>query len=412
MPGNKAVAYIEPHRVEVQTIDYPKLELQDGPGVNPANVGRQCHHGVILRCVATNICGSDQHMVRGRTTAPAGLVLGHEITGEVVEVGRDVEFIKQGDLCSVPFNIACGRCRNCKEGRTDVCLNVNPDRPGSAYGYVDMGGWVGGQAEYVMVPYADWNLLPFPDKDQAMEKILDLTMLSDIFPTGYHGCVSAGVTTGSQVYIAGAGPVGLAAAHSAQLLGASVVIVGDMNAQRLDQARSFGCETVDLTKDASLGEQIEQILGVPEVDAAVDAVGFEARGHGDQAGQEKPATVLNSIMQVTRAAGKLGIPGLYVTGDPGAVDAAAQEGSLSIRIGLGWAKSHTFTTGQCPVMRYHRGLMKAILQERCTIAKAVNATVIGLDDAPRGYQDFDSGVSKKFVLDPHNNLADKRAIAA
>ncbi|MDI2028216.1 formaldehyde dehydrogenase, glutathione-independent [Saccharopolyspora sp. TS4A08] len=412
MPGNKAVAYIEPHRVEVQTIDYPKLELQDGPGVNPANVGRQCHHGVILRCVATNICGSDQHMVRGRTTAPAGLVLGHEITGEVVEVGRDVEFIKQGDLCSVPFNIACGRCRNCKEGRTDVCLNVNPDRPGSAYGYVDMGGWVGGQAEYVMVPYADWNLLPFPDKDQAMEKILDLTMLSDIFPTGYHGCVSAGVTTGSQVYIAGAGPVGLAAAHSAQLLGASVVIVGDMNAQRLDQARSFGCETVDLTKDASLGEQIEQILGVPEVDAAVDAVGFEARGHGDQAGQEKPATVLNSIMQVTRAAGKLGIPGLYVTGDPGGVDAAAQEGSLSIRIGLGWAKSHTFTTGQCPVMRYHRGLMKAILQERCTIAKAVNATVIGLDDAPRGYQDFDSGVSKKFVLDPHNNLADKRAIAA
>ena len=89
----------------------------------------------------------------------------------------------------MPFNIACGRCRNCKEGKTGICLNVNPDRPGSAYGYVDMGGWVGGQAEYVMVPYADWNLLKFPDKDQAMEKILDLTMLSDIFPTGYHGAV-------------------------------------------------------------------------------------------------------------------------------------------------------------------------------------------------------------------------------
>ena len=87
----------------------------------------------------------------------------------------------------MPFNIACGRCRNCKEGHTGVCLNTNPDRPGSAYGYVDMGGWVGGQADYVMVPYADWNLLKFPDKDQAMEKILDLTMLSDIFPTGYHG---------------------------------------------------------------------------------------------------------------------------------------------------------------------------------------------------------------------------------
>ena len=126
-------------------------------------------------------------MVRGRTTAPEGLILGHEITGEVIETGPGVEFIKKGDLCSVPFNIACGRCRMCKTGNTGVCLNVNPDRPGSAYGYVDMGGWVGGQAEYVLVPYADWNLLKFPDKEQALEKILDLTMLSDIFPTGYHG---------------------------------------------------------------------------------------------------------------------------------------------------------------------------------------------------------------------------------
>ncbi|MFF4778015.1 formaldehyde dehydrogenase, glutathione-independent [Microtetraspora fusca] len=400
MAGNKAVTYIGPGKVEVHSIDYPGLVLKDGPGVHPANVGRECEHGVILKVVSTNICGSDQHMVRGRTTAPAGLVLGHEITGEVVEVGRDVEFIKVGDLCSVPFNIACGRCRMCKEGHTGVCLNVNPDRPGSAYGYVDMGGWVGGQAEYVMVPYADWNLLKFPDRDQALEKILDLTMLSDIFPTGYHGAVTAGVTSGSTVYVAGAGPVGLAAAHSAQFLGASVVIVGDMNEARLAQARSFGCETVDLTKDASLAEQIEQILGVPEVDAAVDAVGFEARGHGTGA-QEAPATVLNSIMEITRAAGRLGIPGLYVTGDPGAVDDAARVGSLSIRIGLGWAKSQSFTTGQCPVMRYHRGLMNAILSDRVRIAEAVNATVIPLDDAPRAYAEFDSGVARKFVIDPH-----------
>ena len=400
----KAVAYIEPMKVEVQDIEYPGLELKDGPGVNPANVGRQCPHGVILRLVATNICGSDQHMVRGRTTAPPGLILGHEITGEVVEVGRDVEFIKQGDLCSVPFNIACGRCRMCKEGHTGVCLNVNPDRPGSAYGYVDMGGWQGGQAEYVMVPYADWNLLPFPDREQALEKILDLTMLSDIFPTGYHGCVTAGVTTGSTVYIAGAGPVGLAAAASAHLLGAAAVIVGDMNAERLAHARSFGCETVDLTEDGTLPDKIEQIVGEPVVDASVDAVGFEARGHGKDAG-EAPATVLNSIMEVTRAAGKLGIPGLYVTGDPGAPDEAAKEGSLSIRIGLGWAKSHSFTTGQCPVMRYHRQLMNAILRDKVQIAKAVNATVISLDEAPQGYAQFDSGVAKKFVIDPHGMIA-------
>jgi glutathione-independent formaldehyde dehydrogenase len=408
MPGNKAVAYIEPGKVEVQTIDYPELVLKDGPGVNKRNVGRKCEHGVILKIVSTNICGSDQHMVRGRTTAPSGLVLGHEITGEVIELGRDVEFIKKGDLVSVPFNIACGRCRNCKEGKTGICLNVNPDRPGSAYGYVDMGGWVGGQAQYVMVPYADWNLLKFPDKDQAMEKILDLTMLSDIFPTGFHGAYTAGVGPGSTVYIAGGGPVGLAAAHSAQFLGAAVVIVGDMIKERLKQAESFGCETVDLTKDATLADQIEQILGVPEVDAAVDAVGFEARGHGKDADHEAPATVLNSIMDVTRAGGQLGIPGLYVTGDPGGIDEAAKIGSLSIRLGLGWAKSHSFATGQCPVMRYHRGLMNAILNDRVQIAKAVNATVITLDDAPKGYKDFDKGASKKFVLNPHGLVKQRR----
>ena len=400
MADNRGVAYIEPGKVEVQDIDFPELELQDGPGVHPDNVGRKTPHGAILRIVSTNICGSDQHMVRGRTTAPAGLILGHEITGEVIETGPGVEFIQVGDLCSVPFNIACGRCRNCKEGHTGVCLNVNPDRPGSAYGYVDMGGWVGGQAEYVMVPYADWNLLKFPDKEQALEKILDLTMLSDIFPTGFHGVYTAGVGPGSTVYVAGAGPVGLAAAYSAQLLGAAAVIVGDRIPERLEQARRFGCETVDITK-GDPKDQIEAILGVPEVDAACDAVGFEARGHGSGADQEAPATVLNSIMDVTKAAGELGIPGLYVTGDPGAADDAAKEGSLSIRIGLGWAKSHSFTTGQCPVMRYHRGLMQMILNDKAHIADAVNATVITLDDAPDGYRDFDKGAAKKFVLDPN-----------
>ncbi len=404
MSGNRAVAYKGPGKVEVIDIDYPTFELKDGPGVNPDNIGRQVHHGVILKTVTTNICGSDQHMVRGRTSAPIDLVLGHEITGEVVEVGRDVEFIKKGDLCSVPFNIACGRCRNCKERKTGICLNVNPDRPGSAYGYVDMGGWVGGQAEYVLVPYADWNLLKFPDRDQAMEKILDLTMLSDILPTGFHGAVTAGVGVGSTVYVAGAGPVGLAAAASAQLLGAAVVIVGDLNEDRLAQARSFGCETIDVSK-GSPGDQIEQLLGVPEVDCGVDAVGFEARGHGDGAATEAPATVLNSLMDITAAGGALGIPGLYVTGDPGAADDAAKVGSLSLSLGTGWAKSLSFTTGQCPVMKYNRGLMMAILHDRIAIAKAVNAKTIGLEDAPRGYEEFDAGAATKYVLDPHGSVA-------
>ncbi|TFD33045.1 formaldehyde dehydrogenase, glutathione-independent [Cryobacterium cryoconiti] len=400
MTGNRAVAYKSPGVVEVIDIDYPTFELKDGPGVNPANVGRKVPHGVILRTVTTNICGSDQHMVRGRTTAPSDLVLGHEITGEVVECGPDVEFIKVGDIVSVPFNISCGRCRNCKERKTGICLNVNPDRPGSAYGYVDMGGWVGGQAEYVLVPYADWNLLKFPDRDQALEKIMDLTMLSDIFPTGFHGAYSAGVGVGSTVYVAGAGPVGLAAAASAQLLGAAVVIVADLNEERLAQARSFGCETIDL-RNGEPQDQIEQILGEPTVDCGVDAVGFEARGHGKDAGQERPATVLNSLMTVTAAGGGLGIPGLYVTGDPGGVDEAAKVGSLSIRLGLGWAKSLSFTTGQCPVMKYNRGLMMAILHDKVQIAKAVNAQAISLEDAPRGYAEFDAGKSVKYVLNPN-----------
>lgn len=396
MTSNRGVVYLEPGKVEVRGIEYPKL-------LNPR--GRTANHGVILKVLSTNICGSDQHMVRGRTTAPSGLVLGHEITGEVIEAGKDVETMALGDIVSVPFNVACGRCRLCKERQTGVCLNVNPARAGGAYGYVDMGGWIGGQAEYVMVPYADFNLLKFPDRAQALEKIRDLTCLSDILPTGYHGAITAGVGPGSTVYVAGAGPVGLAAAASARLLGAAVVIVGDVNPARLAHAKAVGFETVNVSLDASLGEQIAVILGTPEVDSAIDAVGFEARGHGHEgAKHEAPAAVLNSLMEITRAAGKIGIPGLYVTEDPGAVDRAAQTGSLSLRLGLGWAKSHSFMTGQTPVMQYNRALMQAILWERIKIAEVVGVKVISLDEAPTGYAEFDAGAPVKYVIDPHGQL--------
>src|SRR3989454_8373084 len=403
MATNRGVAYMGAVEVEENPMDYPNLTIPASE-TNPFG-GKDAPHGVILKIVTTNICGSDQHMVRGRTTAPRGLILGHEITGEVIEKGNDVEMVNVGDLVSVPFNIACGRCRNCREGATGICLTVNPARPGAAYGYVDMGGWVGGQAEYVLVPYADFNLLKFPNKEKAMAKIKDLTLLSDIFPTGYHGAVKAGVGPGTIVYVAGAGPVGLACAASCHLLGAAVVIVGDMIEERLAQAKRFGCEVIDLRKPASLADQIAKILGIPEVDSAVDCVGFEARGHGHDASVERPATVLNSVMSVTRAGGAIGIPGLYVTDDPGGVDDNAKTGTLGIRIGLGWAKSHNFTTGQCPVMRYHRGLMQAILHDKIQIAKAVNATIISLDQAPQGYKDFDKGAAKKFVLDPHHSIA-------
>ncbi|WP_206245315.1 formaldehyde dehydrogenase, glutathione-independent [Novosphingobium terrae] len=389
MSDNKGVVYLGPGKVEVQSIADPKLHAPDG---------RKIEHGVILKVITTNICGSDQHMVRGRTTAPAGLVLGHEITGEVIEKGSDVEMLEIGDIVSVPFNVACGRCRTCKSQDTGVCLTVNPSRAGGAYGYVDMGGWIGGQARYVMVPYADFNLLKIANRDLAMERIRDITMLSDILPTGFHGAMMAGVGVGSIVYVAGAGPVGLAAAASARILGAAVVMVGDFNKERLQHAAKVGFEAVDLSQSDRLGDLIAQITGSNEVDAAIDAVGFEARGH---TGGEQPAIVLNQMMEITRAAGSIGIPGLYVTEDPGAVDSAAKQGSLSLRFGLGWAKAQSFHTGQTPVLKYNRQLLMAILHGRLPIADIVNAKVISLEEAPQGYETFDHGAAQKFVLDPH-----------
>ena len=391
--SNRGVVYQGNGKVAVMDIPDPTFS---------APSGKKIEHGVILKVLSTNICGSDQHMVRGRTTAPVGMVLGHEITGEVIEKGADVEMLEIGDIVSVPFNVACGRCRCCLEQNTGLCLTVNPERPGGAYGYVDMGGWVGGQARYVMVPYADFNLLKFPDRDQAKEKILDLTMLSDILPTGFHGAISAGVGVGSMTYVAGAGPVGLAAAASAQILGAAVVMVGDFNKERLAHAEKMGFVPIDLSKHDRLGEMIENVIGVPEVDSAIDAVGFEARGHS---GKEQPAIVLNQMMEITRAAGNIGVPGLYVTEDPGAEDKAAQTGSLSLRLGLGWAKGQSIHTGQTPVLRYNRKLMNAILHGRLPIAKIVNAKVIPLEQAPQGYESFDAGVAAKYVIDPHGQIS-------
>jgi glutathione-independent formaldehyde dehydrogenase len=393
MSKNRGVVYIKPGVVEVQDIADPKFEDPHG---------RKINHAVILKIVSTNICGSDQHMVRGRTTAPSGLVLGHEITGEVIEKGDDVEFIDVGDIVSVPFNVACGRCRTCRARDTGVCLTVNPGLPGGAYGYVDMGGWIGGQARYVMTPYADFNLLKFPDRDQALAKIRDLTMLTDILPTGFHAAVRAEVGVGSIVYIAGCGPVGLAAAASARILGAAVVMIGDLNKERLAHAKKVGFEPIDLNAHDRLGELVAAVIGEPVVDSFIDAVGFEAKGHG---GAEQPAVVLNQAMEVTRYAGSIGIPGLYVTKDPGSHDKQAAKGALSLNFGLGWSKSHSFFTGQTPVLRYNRQLMQAILHDRIPIADAVNAQVITLEEAPKGYADFDKGAPVKFILDPHGIVA-------
>ncbi len=396
MSGNRAIVYLGPKKLAVQKVDYPKLE--------DASTGKKIEHGVILKVVATNICGSDQHIYRGRFPMPPGEQLGHEITGEVIEAGRDVTFIKTGDLVSVPFNVACGRCRNCKERHTEVCMNVNTKASCGAYGF-NLGGWKGGQSEYHMVPYADFNLLKFPDKDQAMEKILDLTLLSDILPTGFHGCVSAGVGPGSTVYIAGAGPVGRAAAAGARLLGASCIIVGDVKANRLALVKKAGYEIVDLSKKVPLPDQIEAILGEPEVDCAVDAVGFECHGHGSESSEEQPEAVINGMLSIIRPGGKMGIPGVYPEADPQANSDAAKLGKLTLDFGKAWIKSPTLSAGQAPVMKYNRQLMMAILWDRMPyLREIINTEVITLDKAVEAYDIFDDGSPKKFVIDPHGSI--------
>ncbi len=398
MAGNRVVTFQGPMKMEVKTIDYPKLQDPHG---------RKIEHGAILKLVTTNICGSDQHIYHGRFQAPKGMVMGHENTGEVIEVGRDVELIKAGDLVSVPFNVSCGRCRNCKERHTDVCENayVNDIVHCGAYGF-NLGGWQGGQADYMLVPYADWNLLKFPDKDQAMAKILDLTLLSDILPTGYHGCIEAGVRTGSTVYIAGAGPVGRCAAASARLLGASCIIVADRSQERLDLVKRCGYETVDTTSATPVPDQIEGILGQREVDAGVDCVGLEAHGYGEEDREEHSEAILNVLFDVVRAGGAMGVPGIYTNLDPGAPKSnMAKKGELPLAFSKAWIKSPKLIAGQAPVMHYNRDLMMAILWDRMPyLGEVVNTEVIALENAPAAYKTFSDGSPKKFVIDPHGSV--------
>jgi glutathione-independent formaldehyde dehydrogenase len=291
------------------------------------------------------------------------------------------------------------------ERHTDVCMNVNDTGVDcGAYGF-NLGGWQGGQADYLMVPYADWNLLKFPDKDQAMAKIRDLTLLSDILPTGFHGCVIAGCKPGSTVYIAGAGPVGRCAAAGARLLGASCIIVADRNQARLDLVKSSGYEVVNTASSTPVPDQIEAILGEREVDCGVDAVGLEAHGNGPEDGEEHAEAVINTLFEVVHAGGAMGIPGIYTDADPGAKTELAKQGKLPLTFSKAWIKSPQLTGGQCPVKKYNRDLMMAILWDRMPyLGQVVNTEIISLENAPEAYRIFSEGSPKKFVIDPHGSL--------
>jgi glutathione-independent formaldehyde dehydrogenase len=377
----KAVVYRGPFTVAVEEVPPPRLEA---PG------------DALVRITTTNICGSDLHMYEGRTNVEEGKVLGHENMGIVEETGPGVSFIKPGDRVSVPFNIACGTCRNCVAGWTSFCLRTNPPEgvDGAAYGYAQMGPYQGGQAEYLRVPFADFNLLSLPP---GKEFERDFTMLSDIFPTGYHGAALAGVVPGDTVAVFGAGPVGLLAAHSSYLRGAARVFVVDMNPDRLALAGRFGATPISIA-DGDPAEQIVAATGGTGADRGIEAVGYQAH---DPAGDEHPEMVLDSLVRAVKTTGGIGVVGVYVPSDPQAASEGAQQGRIGFDYGTFFQKGQQMGTGQCPVKRYNERLRDLIIAGKATPSLLVSHE-LSLDEAPAAYEKFDKRVDgyTKVLLHP------------
>ncbi len=376
----RAVVYKAPFQVAVENVADPKL---------------QHPNDVLVRITTSAICGSDLHMYEGRTAAQPGIVFGHENMGIVEEVGDGVVTIKKGDRVVMPFNVACGFCKNCQAGYTGFCLTVNPGFAGGAYGYVAMGPYTGGQAEYLRVPFADFNCLPLPLGDEHEN---DFALLADIFPTGYHGCELAQVGPGESVVVYGAGPVGLMAAYSALLRGASRVFCVDRVPERLQKAKDIGAIPINFD-DGDPVQQIKDQTGGEGTDKGVDAVGYQAVVRGAQ--REEPATVLNALIQTVRPTGMLGIPGLYVPSDPGAPDASAKQGLLLVAIGKLFEKGLRLGTGQCNVKRYNRQLRDLIIAGRAKPSFVVSHD-LALEDAPTAYDKFDKRIEgyTKVLLHP------------
>ncbi len=376
----KAVVFHGPRKLSVEEVADPKVE-------SPLDA--------VIRITTANICGSDLHPYEGRADMDDGMVLGHENMGIVEEVGPGVDRIKVGDRVSVPFNLACGTCRNCNDGFTSACLRANPSgNPGAGYGYPEMGPFWGGQAEYLQVPYADFNLLELP-ADAEFES--DFTMLSDIFPTGYHGTELAMVQPGKSVAIFGAGPVGLMAAHSAMLRGAAQVFVVDKEADRLALAEKIGATKVDF----SAGDPVEQIMDATDgfgADCGVECVGYQAH---DQAGEEHPEMVLDNLVKVVRATGHVGVVGVYVPEDPDAATEGAKHGKVAFDYGTAFEKGISIGSGQCPVKKYNRELRDLIIRGRATPSFIVSHE-LSLDEAVDAYEKFDARVDgwTKVLLHP------------
>ncbi|AQZ62847.1 Threonine dehydrogenase and related Zn-dependent dehydrogenases [[Actinomadura] parvosata subsp. kistnae] len=338
-----------------------RLEVQDVPDPRILNA-----RDAIVRVTSTAICGSDLHLVDGYIpTVKKGDVLGHEFMGEVVEVGPGVRDLRPGDRVVVPFPIACGACFACEDGLYSLCENSNPNAgmaeklmghaPAGIFGYSHMlGGFPGGQAEYVRVPFADVGPVKIDD-DLTDEQVL---FLSDIFPTGFMGAEMCDIKPGQTIAIWGAGPVGQLAAASAFLLGADRVIVIDRYPYRLERARRTGAEILDY-EEVNVLDALRDMTGGRGPDACVDAVGMEAHhptpamyayDRTKQAARletERPYALREAIM-ACRNGGVVSVIGVY----GGFVD--------KFPMGTVMNRSLTIRTGQCHVQRYTEPLLERI----------------------------------------------------
>ena len=364
----KAVVYNGPRQVSVSNVPDARIEKSTD---------------AVVRMTTTNICGSDLHMYEGRTNFETGRVFGHENLGQVIEVGPGVDRIKKGDWVCLPFNIGCGFCENCERGLTGYCLTCNPGTAGAAYGFAGMGPFQGGQAEALRVPYADFNCLSLP-KD-AQEKEDDYVMLSDIFPTGWHSTELAGVLPGETVAVYGAGPVGLMAAYSAIIKGASRVFVVDMHDDRLKLAESLGAIPINMRRCDPVEEILNQTDGLG-TDRGCECVGYQCC---DRHGREAGSYTMNSLVKSTKATGGIGVVGVFLPEDPGAAEELAKQGKMAFDFGAFWFKGQQIRTGQANVKAYNRRLRDLI-----HVGKAKPSCIIshrlGLDQAPDAYKHFDA----------------------
>ena len=389
----KALVWEGVGNVKVKTVPDPKL-------VNP--------NDAIIKVTSTAICGSDLHLVDGFIpTMEKGDVLGHEFMGEVVEVGAGVKKLKVGQRVVVPFTIACGNCYFCKNDLWSACDNSNPNAwmtekmygftASGLFGYSHLyGGYSGGQAEYVRVPFADVGPFPIPDGLDD-EKVLFLT---DIFPTGYMAAENANIKPGDVVAVWGCGPVGLFAIKSAYLLGASHVIAIDRFEYRLRMAEEeCKAETINYEEVKDVVEALKQLTGGRGPDAVIDAVGIEAHGTSPMAkidaakqhtglGTDRP-DVLRQAIQACRKGGTVSVPGVY----GGFLD--------KFPMGAAFAKGLTFKMGQTHVHRYLQPLLERIQNNEIDPSFLISHR-LKLDDAPHGYKIFHdkTDACTKVVLKP------------